>query len=45
MEPGHAGADSLHATARAFHFVETDEGPEERADLLGLLREGTSPAP
>ncbi|MGE7155597.1 DUF6505 family protein [Methylorubrum rhodesianum] len=30
------GADPLHG--RAFHFVETDEdGPEEQADLLGLL--------
>jgi hypothetical protein len=35
-EPGVAGADRLHAHARAFEFVETDE-PEERADLLGLL--------
>lgn len=31
-----AGADPLHG--RAFHFVETDEeGPEEQADLVGLL--------
>ncbi len=30
------GADPLHG--RAFHFVETDEdGPEEQADLVGLL--------
>jgi Family of unknown function (DUF6505) len=35
-EPGVAGADRLHAHARAFEFVATDE-PEERADLLGLL--------
>ena len=32
------GSDPLHA--RAFHFVETDEdGPEEDADLVGLLRD------
>ncbi len=32
-----AGADPLHG--RAFHFVETDEdGPEEQADLVGLLK-------
>jgi hypothetical protein len=30
------GADRLHAHARAFDFVETDE-PEERVDLLGLM--------
>ncbi len=35
------GSDPLHA--RAFHFVETDEdGPEEDADLVGLLR-GAAP--
>ena len=30
------GADRLHAHARAFEFVETDE-PEEQVDLLGLM--------
>ncbi len=30
------GADRLHAFARAFEIVETDE-PEERVDLLGLM--------
>ena len=33
---GAPGADRLHALARAFEFVETDE-PEERVDLLGLM--------
>lgn len=38
-EAGLPGADRLHAHARAFHFVETDEAePEERADLIGLAR-------
>jgi hypothetical protein len=38
---GVPGADRLHAHARAFHFVETDEEePEERADLIGLLKAG-----
>ncbi|WP_342148711.1 DUF6505 family protein [Methylorubrum sp. SB2] len=33
------GSDPLHA--RAFHFVETDEdGPEEDADLVGMVRGG-----
>jgi hypothetical protein len=32
---GTPGADRLHAFARAFEFVETDE-PEERVDLIGL---------
>ncbi|MGU3537073.1 DUF6505 family protein [Methylobacterium sp. A54F] len=32
---GSPEADRLHAHARAFHFVETDE-PEERVDLAGL---------
>ena len=37
LQPRAKGADPLHG--RAFHFVETDEdGPEERADLVGLLR-------
>lgn len=34
--PGQAGADKLHAHARAFTFVETDDEPEERADLIGM---------
>jgi hypothetical protein len=37
-DPGLAGADRLHAHARAFDIVETDE-PEERVDLLGLREE------
>jgi hypothetical protein len=38
---GVPGADRLHAHARAFTFVETDEDePEERADLIGLLGAG-----
>ena len=37
QKPG--GEDRLHAGARAFRFVETDEEePEERADLIGLAR-------
>ena len=35
-DPGTRGADSLHAHARAFEFVETDED-EERVDLVGLM--------
>jgi hypothetical protein len=35
-EPAAPGADRLHAGARAFEFVETDE-PEEGVDLLGLM--------
>ncbi len=31
-ERAHAGADSLHAYARAFQFVETGEEPEERVE-------------
>lgn len=31
-----AGADSLHAYARAFEFIEVEE-PEERVDLLGIV--------
>lgn len=35
------GVKRLHG--RAFHFVEADEeGPEERADLVGLLRDTTA---
>jgi hypothetical protein len=37
-EGGHAGADSLHAFARAFQFVETEEEPDDRVDLAGLMR-------
>jgi hypothetical protein len=41
---GLPGADRLHAHARAFHFVETDEAePEERADLIGLARTPSGP--
>lgn len=37
------GADPLHG--RAFHFVETDEdGPEEQADLVGLLKGASAEA-
>jgi hypothetical protein len=36
------GADSLHAFARAFQFVETDGEPEERVDLAELMRGGHS---
>lgn len=35
--PGLPGADRMHAHARAFTFVETDDGPDEVADLIGLL--------
>ena len=31
------GGDRLHAGARAFEFVETEDEPDERADLVGLL--------
>ncbi|SFU65377.1 hypothetical protein SAMN02799631_01608 [Methylobacterium sp. 174MFSha1.1] len=31
------GSDRRHAYARAFDFYETDEEPEERVDLVGLL--------
>ncbi|KAB1070830.1 DUF6505 family protein [Methylobacterium planeticum] len=33
-------ADGLHAHARAFTFVETDDEPEETVDLLGLMDKG-----
>ncbi|HEX8662440.1 MAG TPA: DUF6505 family protein, partial [Beijerinckiaceae bacterium] len=37
-DPGIDGADRLHAHARAFEFVETDEEePAERVDLAGLI--------
>jgi hypothetical protein len=37
-EPGLAGTDRLHAGARAFHFVETDEDePVEEVDLVRLI--------
>lgn len=36
-DPGLKGADPLHAHARAFEFVEVDEGPEERVDLAALV--------
>ena len=38
-ERAHAGADSLHAYARAFQFVETEEEPQERVDLARFVRE------
>lgn len=38
-ERAHAGADSLHAYARAFQFVEIDEEAEERVDIAGFMRE------
>jgi hypothetical protein len=37
-ERAHPGGDSLHATARAFQFVETDEAPDERVDFAELMR-------
>jgi hypothetical protein len=37
-ENAQPGADSLHAFARAFQFVETEEEPEERVDLAKLVR-------
>jgi hypothetical protein len=37
-ERAHAGADSLHAFARAFQFVETEEEPEEQVNLAKLMR-------
>jgi hypothetical protein len=37
-DAAHAGADSLHAFARAFQFVESDEEPEERIDVTRLMR-------
>lgn len=37
------GSDPLHG--RAFHFVETDEdGPEEQADLVGLMKGASAEA-
>ena len=35
------GADRLHAHARAFEFVESDDEPDERVDLVGLAGGGT----
>ncbi len=32
-----SGADSLHAHARAFEFVESDDEPQERVDLVGIM--------
>ena len=37
-DSAHPGADSLHAFARAFEFVETDDEPEERVNLAALTR-------
>ena len=39
---GEPGADRLHAHARAFDFVEVEEGPDDAVDLL-RLREGAPP--
>lgn len=36
-DPGMSEGDRLHAHARAFTFVETDEEPDERVDLVGLI--------
>jgi hypothetical protein len=41
-ERANAGADSLHAFARAFQFVETEEEAGERIDLVQLTREAQS---
>jgi hypothetical protein len=38
-EPTLPGSDRLHASLRVFQFVETDEEPEERIDLVGLVAE------
>ena len=38
-ERAHAGADSLHAFARAFQFVEMEDTPEEHVDLARLTQE------
>jgi hypothetical protein len=37
-EGANAGADSLHAFARAFQFVETNEEPAEHVELTDLMR-------
>jgi len=37
-ERAHSGADSLHAFARAFQFVESDEAPDECVDLTEMMR-------
>ena len=37
LQPRPPGADRLHAHARAFTFVEAEEGPAKGVDLLGLL--------
>jgi hypothetical protein len=41
-ERAHAGTDSLHGFARAFQFVETQDEPEERVDLVQLTQEAHS---
>jgi hypothetical protein len=38
-EPGPSGTDRLHGQARAFEFVETEDVPEERVDLVGLIKD------
>jgi hypothetical protein len=35
-EPAPAGADRLHAQARAFEFVEVEDDPADAVDLVGL---------
>ncbi|MBL8590929.1 MAG: hypothetical protein JNK46_20525 [Methylobacteriaceae bacterium] len=39
-----AGADRLHAGARAFAIVESDEAPDETVDLAGLIIGGAKDA-
>lgn len=34
------GADGMHAHARAFTIIETDDEPEEKVDLVALMGEG-----
>jgi hypothetical protein len=38
-EPSLPGSDRLHASLRVFQFVESDDEPEERIDLAGLMAE------
>jgi hypothetical protein len=38
-EPSLPGSDRLHASLRVFQFVETDDEPDERIDLAGLMAE------
>lgn len=41
-DPGAPGADRLHSHAKAFIVVESEEEPEERVDLVGLMKGGSS---